>query len=71
MALTDVEKDILSINYNIKELNWIKRDDQGDHYVRPFDAKPVGIESWSVVLPYKDIARDLIVDQMAERRNRF
>ena len=71
MALTDVEKGILSINYNVKELNWIKRDDQGDHYVRPFDAKPVGIESWSVVLPYKDLARDLIKDQIAERRDRF
>jgi hypothetical protein len=44
LVLTDVEKGILYIHHNIKELNWIKRDDQGDHFHRPFTAKPVGIE---------------------------
>jgi hypothetical protein len=55
-----VEKGILSIRYNIKELRWIKRDDKG-----------VGIESWSITLPLDDIARDLIRDQIIQRKDRF
>src|ERR1051326_2027018 len=71
MVITDVEKGILSISYNVRELNWIKRDGQGDHFIRPFDAKPVGIESWSIALPLNDIARELIRDQIIQRRERF
>jgi hypothetical protein len=71
MVITEVEKGILSIRYNIKELNWVKRDDDGDHFVRPFDAKPVGIESWFITLPLNDIARELIRDQIVERKERF
>jgi hypothetical protein len=42
LVLTEVGKGILCIRHNIKELNWIKRDDKGDYYIRPSDAKPVG-----------------------------
>ena len=31
-------KGILAIRYEIKDLQWIGRDSQGDHYVRPLDA---------------------------------
>jgi hypothetical protein len=32
-------------------------DSQGDYFFRPFNAKDVGIESWEVLLPSADIAR--------------
>ena len=47
------------------------KDSIGDHFIRPFDAKPVGIESWSIALPLNDIARELIRDQIIQRRERF
>ena len=57
--------------HNIKELNWIKRDYDGDLFHRPFTSKPVGVESWSVTLHLNDIARDLIRDQIIQRKERF
>ena len=36
-----------------------------------FDAKPVGIESWSVILPLNDISRDLICDQTIQSKECF
>jgi hypothetical protein len=56
---------------NWTELNWIKRDDRGDHYLRPYGAKNIGIESWPVTLQLDDIARDLIRDQIIQRKDRF
>lgn len=72
LTITGIEKGIISIRYNIKELRWIKRDDQGDYFFRPFDAKEVGIESWQVVLPKDDeIARELLKNEMVRRKNLF
>jgi hypothetical protein len=72
LTITGIEKGIISIRYNIKELRWIKRDSRGDYYFRPFDARDVGIESWHVFLPKDDeIARGLLKNEMARRKNLF
>jgi hypothetical protein len=70
-TITSIEKGIISIRYNIKELKWIKRDEKGDYYFRPHDAKDVGIESWQVILPKGDIARELLKNEMVRRKNLF
>jgi hypothetical protein len=71
LTITGIEKGILSIRYNIKELKWIKRDKKGDYFMRPFDAKDVGIESWQITLPRGDIARELLKNEMVRRKNLF
>src|SRR5918911_964063 len=72
LAITGIEKGIISIRYNIKELRWIKRDEQGnDYFIRPANAKDVGIESWQVILPKDDIARELLKNEMVRRKNLF
>jgi hypothetical protein len=71
LTITGIEKGIISIRYNIKELKWVKRDEKGDHFFRPFDSKDVGIESWQVVLPREDIARELLKNEMVRRKNLF
>jgi CRISPR/Cas system-associated exonuclease Cas4 (RecB family) len=71
LVMSEIEFGIISIRYNAKELVWIKRDNEGDHYLRPYDAKGVGIESWSVYLPLNDMVRDLIKDEMIERKELF
>ena len=67
--MTGIEKGIISIRYNIKELRLIKRDDAGEYYFRPKDARPPGIESWSVNLPKDDITRELLRNEMVLRKN--
>jgi hypothetical protein len=72
LTITGIEKGIISIRYNIKELRWIRRDAQGnDYFIRPANAKDVGIESWQVTLPKHDIARELLKNEMARRKNLF
>jgi hypothetical protein len=71
LVMTDIEKGIISIRYNIKELKWIKSDSQGDYFFRPFGAKDVGIESWEVFLPKEDIAREILKNEMVLRKNLF
>jgi hypothetical protein len=71
MVMTDIEKGIISIRYNVKELRWIKSDSQGDYFFRPFNAKDVGIESWEVFLPSQDIARQILKNEMVSRKNLF
>src|ERR687884_1821450 len=72
LAITGIENGIISIRYNIKELRWIKRDEQGnDYFIRPATAKDVGIESWQVTLPKDDITRDLLKNEMVRRKNLF
>jgi hypothetical protein len=71
LVMTGIEKGIISIRYNIKELNWIKSDSQGDYFFRPFKAKDVGIESWEVFLPSDDIAREILKNEMVRRKNLF
>jgi hypothetical protein len=71
LVMTNIEKGIISIRYNIKELRWIKSDSEGDYFFRPFEAKDVGIESWEVVLPAGDIAREILKNEMVRRKNLF
>jgi hypothetical protein len=71
LVMTKIEKGIISIRYNIKELKWIKSDSEGDYFFRPFDAKDVGIESWEVFLPSHDIAREILKNEMVRRKNLF
>jgi hypothetical protein len=71
MVMTGIEKGIISIRYNIKELRWVKRDSEGDYFFRPFNAKDVGIESWEVFLPSHDIARQILKNEMVRRKNLF
>lgn len=69
LIMTGIEKGIISIRYNIKELRLIKRDDTGEYYFRPNDARPSGIESWSVNLPKDDITREILRNEMVLRKN--
>ncbi len=72
LVMTGIEKGIISIRYNIKELRWIKSDSAGnDYFFRPFNAKDVGIESWEVHLPAADIAREILKNEMVRRKNLF
>src|SRR5712692_2957489 len=71
MVMTGIEKGIISIRYNIKELRWVKSYSEGDYFFRPFSAKDVGIESWEVLLPSHDIARQILKNEMVRRKNVF
>jgi hypothetical protein len=72
LVMTGIEKGIISIRYNIRELRWIKSDSVGnDYFFRPFNAKDVGIESWEVHLPAADIAREILKNEMVRRKNLF
>ena len=72
LTITGIEKGIISIRYNIKELHWLRRDAEGnDYFVRPANAKDVGVESWQVTLPKYDIARELLKNEMVRRKNLF
>src|ERR671932_568547 len=65
LVMTGIEKGIISIRYNIRELRWIKSDSKGnDYFFRPFNAKDVGIESWEIYLPSADIVRELLKNEM-------
>ncbi|HZB80023.1 MAG TPA: hypothetical protein VE264_01975 [Nitrososphaera sp.] len=72
LTITGIENGIISIRYNVKELRWLRRDAEGnDYFVRPANAKDVGIESWQVTLPKYDIARELLKNEMVRRKNLF
>jgi hypothetical protein len=72
LTITGIEKGIISIRYNIKELRWIRRDAEGnDYFIRPANARDVGVESWQVILPKDDIARELLKNEMVRRKNLF
>jgi hypothetical protein len=69
--MTQKQKGIISIRYNIKELKWIRSDLRGDYFFRPFNAKGVGIESWEVFLPSEGIVREILKNEMVRRKNLF
>jgi hypothetical protein len=71
LVITGIDKGIISIRYNVKELRWVKCDSEGDFFFRPFDAKDVGIESWEVFLPSHDITREILKNEMVRRKNLF
>jgi hypothetical protein len=71
LVMTGIEKGIISIRYNSRELRWIKSDSVGDYFFRPYDGKDVGIESWQVFLPKEDIAREILKNEMVRRKSLF
>ena len=71
LVITDVERGIISIRYNTKELRWIKSDSKGDYFLQPHDGKGPFIESWSVHLPRNDIVREILRNEMVRRKNLF
>lgn len=71
LVITGIEKGIISIKYNMKELKWIKSDSQGDYFFRPFNAKSAEIESWEVCLPTNDVTREILKNEMSRRKNLF
>jgi hypothetical protein len=72
LVMTGIEKGIISIRYNIRELRWIKSDSEGnDYFFRPFNGKDVGIESWEIHLPATDVAREILKNEMVRRKNLF
>jgi hypothetical protein len=71
LVITGVERGVISIRYNTKELKWIKSDSKGDYFLQPHDAKGPFIESWSVHLPKDDIIREILRNEMVRRKNLF
>jgi CRISPR/Cas system-associated exonuclease Cas4 (RecB family) len=71
LVITGIEKGIISIKYNVKELKWIKSDSNGDYFFRPFNSKSPEIESWEIFLPSNDITREILKNEMIRRKNLF
>lgn len=69
LIMTGNEKGIISIRYNIRELRLIKKDETGEYFFRPNNAKVAGVESWSVNLPKDDITREILRNEMVLRKN--
>jgi hypothetical protein len=69
LIMTDIEKGIISIRYNIREMRLVKKDETGEYFFRPNNAKVPGVESWSVNLPKDDIAREILKNEMVLRKN--
>jgi hypothetical protein len=71
LTITGSEKGIISIRYSSREMRWIKSDEKGEYFFRPFDGMGPRIESWSVLLPKDDIARELLKNEMMRRKSLF
>ncbi|HJT84760.1 MAG TPA: hypothetical protein VJ697_09785 [Nitrososphaeraceae archaeon] len=71
LVITGIERGIISIKYNTKELKWIKSDSQGDYFFRPFNSKMAEIESWEINLPTNDVTREILKNEMVRRKNLF
>jgi hypothetical protein len=69
LIMTGIEKGIISIRYNIRELRLIRKDETGEYFFRPNNAKLPGVESWSVNLPKDDITREILRNEMVLRKN--
>jgi CRISPR/Cas system-associated exonuclease Cas4 (RecB family) len=68
----DIENGILSIRYNIRPMEWLKRDsEKNDYYIRKHDAESVGTESWAIYLSKDDILRKQLREELIEKRNHF
>jgi hypothetical protein len=72
LVITGIERGIISIRYNNRELKWIKTDSDGnDYFIRPKNSRSPEIESWSVFLPKDAIARELLKNEMLRRKTLF
>lgn len=68
LIMTGIEKGIISIRYNIRELRLIRKDETGEYFFRPNNAKLPGVESWLVILPKDDITREILRNEMVLRK---
>jgi len=68
LIMTGIEKGVLSIRYNIRELRLLKKDESGEYFFRPNNSKSPGIESWSINLPKDDIMREILKNEMVLRK---
>ena len=68
LIMTGIEKGILSIRYNIRELRLLKKDESGEYFFRPNNSKNPGIESWSINMPKDDIMRVILRNEMVLRK---
>jgi CRISPR/Cas system-associated exonuclease Cas4 (RecB family) len=68
LIMTGIEKGVLSIRYNIRELRLLKKDESGEYFFRPNNSKNPGIESWSINLPKDDIMREILRNEMVFRK---
>jgi CRISPR/Cas system-associated exonuclease Cas4 (RecB family) len=68
LIMTGIEKGVLSIRYNIRELRLLKKDESGEYFFRPNNSKNPGIESWSINLPKDDIMREILKNEMVFRK---
>jgi hypothetical protein len=71
LVLTDIENGILCIKYSVSELIRYQRDGEGDHYIKPFNGKGPGIESWAILLSSDDSLRQEIKDEIIKKRDLF
>jgi hypothetical protein len=71
LVITGIERGIISIRYNTRELRWIKSDQNGDYFFQPRDGKEPFMESWSVRLPKDDVLREILKNEMVRRKNLF
>lgn len=71
LIMTGIEKGVLSIRYNIRELKLLKKDESGEYFFRPNNSKNPGVESWSINLPKDDILREILRNEMVLRKNIF
>jgi len=71
LTMTGIEKGVLSIRYNIRELKLLKKDESGEYFFRPNNSKNPGVESWSINLPKDDILREILRNEMVLRKNIF
>jgi len=68
LIITGIEKGVLLIRYNIRELRLLKKDESGEYFFRPNNSKNPGIESWSINLPKDDIMREILRNEMVLRK---
>lgn len=68
LIMTGIEKGVLSIRYNIRELRLLKKDESGEYFFRPNNSKNPGIESWSINLPKDDLLREILKNEMVLRK---
>ena len=54
--MTNIEKGIISIRYNSRELRWIKSSTEGDYFFRPYN----GVVDFKPFSPHDEFTEDKI-----------
>lgn len=71
LVLSEIEHGTLCIKYGTPEMFWYKRNDEGDHYLKPFDSSGPEIVSWTVYLSSDDPLRQELRTELVSRRDLF